>query len=85
VLDDEELSGGDFVRNIKQLTDLLRQIGDIAPNPATAAAARSAAEALFRGVVAASSGVETGSELILPDGPPDVAAARPALRPSAGA
>src|SRR5690606_6983534 len=27
VLDDEDLSGGDFVRNVKQLIDLLRQIG----------------------------------------------------------
>jgi len=58
VLGDEELSGGDFVRNIKQLIDLLRQMGEIAPVPATAATARAAAEALFRGVVAASSGVD---------------------------
>ncbi|MGE0726787.1 MAG: DEAD/DEAH box helicase [Acidimicrobiia bacterium] len=58
VLDDEELSGGDFVRNVKQLVDLLRQLGEIAPEPATAAAARAAAEALFRGVVSASSGVD---------------------------
>jgi ATP-dependent RNA helicase HelY len=55
VLEDEELSGGDFVRNVKQLVDLLRQLGEVAPEPATAAAARSAAEALVRGVVAASS------------------------------
>ena len=31
VLEDEELSGGDFVRNVKQLIDLLRGIGDVAP------------------------------------------------------
>ena len=31
VLEDEELSGGDFVRNVKQLIDLLRGIGDAAP------------------------------------------------------
>lgn len=55
VLDDEELSGGDFVRNAKQLIDLLRQVGDIAPDPATARTARTAADELFRGVVAASS------------------------------
>jgi ATP-dependent RNA helicase HelY len=55
VLEDEELSGGDFVRNVKQLIDLLRQLGDVAPVPATASAARSAADALFRGVVSASS------------------------------
>ena len=35
VLDDEDLSGGDFVRNVKQLIDLLRQVGDVAPDPAT--------------------------------------------------
>ncbi|MDP9005769.1 MAG: DEAD/DEAH box helicase [Actinomycetota bacterium] len=55
VLDDEELSGGDFVRNVKQLIDLLRQLGDVAPVPATANAARGAADRLFRGVIEASS------------------------------
>ncbi|HLH47110.1 MAG TPA: DEAD/DEAH box helicase [Acidimicrobiales bacterium] len=55
----EDLSGGDFVRNVKQLIDLLRQLGAVAPGPATAAAARSAAGEMFRGVVAASS-VTTG-------------------------
>ena len=55
VIEDEEMSGGDFVRNVKQLIDLLRQIGDVAPDPATARAARSSAEKLLRGVVAASS------------------------------
>jgi ATP-dependent RNA helicase HelY len=58
VLEDEELSGGDFVRNVKQLIDLLRGIGDVAPVTATAARARQAADALHRGVVTASSAVE---------------------------
>ncbi|CAN5607444.1 hypothetical protein BH20ACT2_BH20ACT2_06400 [soil metagenome] len=62
VLDDEDLSGGDFFRNIKQLIDLLRQLGEVAPVPATGRAARSAAEALFRGVVAASSVLTTADE-----------------------
>ncbi|HEV2767106.1 MAG TPA: DEAD/DEAH box helicase [Acidimicrobiales bacterium] len=57
VLEAEELSGGDFVRNVKQLIDLLRQLGEVAPLPATATAARSAADSLFRGVVEASSRV----------------------------
>ncbi|MFN8038084.1 MAG: DEAD/DEAH box helicase [Acidimicrobiales bacterium] len=57
VLEDEDLSGGDFVRNVKQLVDLLRQLGDAAADPATASAARQAADAVFRGVVAASSEV----------------------------
>jgi ATP-dependent RNA helicase HelY len=58
VLEDEDLSGGDFVRNVKQLLDLLRQVGDIAPDPETARGARRAADALHRGVVAASSVLE---------------------------
>ena len=52
---DEEMTGGDFVRHVKQCIDLLRQVADVAPKPATADAARVAAEACFRGVVAASS------------------------------
>ena len=59
ILADEEFSGGDFVRNMKQLLDLLRQIGEAAPNPATARTARAAGSALFRGVVSASSAVRS--------------------------
>jgi ATP-dependent RNA helicase HelY len=55
VLGDEDLSGGDFVRNVKTLIDLVRQVGDVAPDPDTARAARQAAEALRRGVVSISS------------------------------
>jgi ATP-dependent RNA helicase HelY len=54
------VTGGDFVRNIKQLIDLLRQIGDLAPDPGTARAAREGADRLYRGVVAASSVLGTG-------------------------
>ncbi len=53
--DDEDLTGGDFVRHVKQVIDLLHQIGDVAPNAETAERARGAARACFRGVVAASS------------------------------
>ena len=53
VLDDDELTGGDFVRHIKQCIDLLRQVGDVAPDPETRRAARDAATACHRGVVAA--------------------------------
>jgi superfamily II RNA helicase len=49
------MSGGDFVRNIKQVIDLLRQVAVVARNPDTARAARAAAERLLRDVVAASS------------------------------
>ncbi len=58
ILEGEELSGGDFVRNIKQLIDLLRGIAEVAPVPATAARARQAAEALQRGVVTATSSLD---------------------------
>jgi ATP-dependent RNA helicase HelY len=70
VLEDEELSGGDFVRNVKQLVDLLRGIGDAAPVPATAARARQAADALHRGVVTATSSLEVdGAEEATVDHP----------------
>jgi len=55
VLGDEDLSGGDFVRNTKTLLDLLRQVGEVAPDAATARNARRAAEAVHRGVVSVSS------------------------------
>jgi ATP-dependent RNA helicase HelY len=55
VMADEEISAGDFVRNAKQLIDLLRQLGDLAPDRDTAASAREAADRVFRDVVAASS------------------------------
>ena len=61
ILDDDDLSGGDFVRTIKQLIDLLRQMGDAAPVDATAAAARIAADSLFRGVVSASAPATIGA------------------------
>jgi len=64
VVAEEELSGGDFVRNVKQLIDLLRQIADVAPQRVTREAAADASERLFRGVVAASTVVppEDGGE-----------------------
>ena len=56
VLDeDDELTGGDFVRHVKQVVDLLRQLGAAAPDADTRATANAAADACFRGVVAASS------------------------------
>ncbi len=57
VLEDEEMTGGDFVRNVKQTIDLLRQVADVAPDPVTSATARAAADACLRGVIAASSAV----------------------------
>ncbi len=54
---DDDMTGGDFVRHVKQCIDLLRQVGEVAPNPVTAETARAAADACFRGVIAASSAV----------------------------
>jgi len=62
VLEDEELSGGDFVRNVKQLIDLLRQVAEVAPVTVTAARAGQAADALQRGVVVATSSLEVDDE-----------------------
>jgi ATP-dependent RNA helicase HelY len=57
IIADEAMTGGDFVRNIKQLIDLLRQMGDAADEDDTRRACRRAADNLFRGVVSASSTV----------------------------
>ena len=66
VVGDEELTGGDFVRAVKQLIDLLRQLALIAPSPGTRRAAAAAAEAAFRGVVADSSApAEVGASVTI--------------------
>ncbi len=57
ILDDQDMTGGDFVRTVKQIVDLLRQVGTVALNAETAATARSAADLCMRGVVFASSQV----------------------------
>ncbi|MHB1912078.1 MAG: DEAD/DEAH box helicase, partial [Acidimicrobiales bacterium] len=62
VVGEDSLSGGDFVRNTKSLIDLVRQLVQVTEDPDAAAAARAGAEALFRGVVAASSMVSVESE-----------------------
>ena len=55
VMGEIEMTGGDFVRNIRQLLDLLRTMAQTAVVPATAETAGQAAERLLHGVVAASS------------------------------
>jgi ATP-dependent RNA helicase HelY len=62
IIADEEISGGDFVRNVKQLIDLLRQLAEIAPAEEIRRAARTASDRLFRGVVAASSIISAGED-----------------------
>ncbi|MGI9604268.1 MAG: DEAD/DEAH box helicase [Acidimicrobiales bacterium] len=61
-LDMDFLSGGDFVRNIKQLVDLLHQLGHVIDRRSTATVAREAADALHRGVVAVSTALDDGEE-----------------------
>lgn len=58
VILDEDLTGGDFVRNVRQLIDLLRQLAEVAPRRDTRDAARRAAEALVRGVIVSSGSIE---------------------------
>ena len=57
VLEEDELTAGDFVRTIKQLIDLLRQLSIVLFDEEDRNAASKAAEMCFRGVVAASSSV----------------------------
>jgi ATP-dependent RNA helicase HelY len=52
VVGEEELTGGDFVRTMKQLVDLARQVALVAPDAVTRERAREAAALAFRGVVA---------------------------------
>ncbi len=47
-----DMTAGDFVRNVKQVADLLRQLRDALPGTAVGETAREAARALVRGVVA---------------------------------
>jgi len=54
ILGEEELSGGDFVRQMRQVTDLLSQLGKSAPTAPTRATARQAVRLVDRGLVAAS-------------------------------
>ena len=54
ILDDEELSGGDFVRQMRQVTDLLSQLAKAAPSASTRGTARQAVRLVDRGLVAAS-------------------------------
>jgi ATP-dependent RNA helicase HelY len=49
---DEDDAPGDFVRSMKQLIDLLRQIEEIAPNADLATRVRDTIESLQRGVIA---------------------------------
>lgn len=58
----DDMSAGDFVRNVKQLIDLLRQLANVLSDEKSASASAKASVALFRGVVAASSAVGTDGQ-----------------------
>lgn len=67
ILDTEELSGGDFVRSMKQVGDVLTQIAVMAPSPATRKCARNAVAKVQRGIVDApvdltSEDIDTGTD-----------------------
>ncbi|HUW77874.1 MAG TPA: RNA helicase, partial [Candidatus Nanopelagicaceae bacterium] len=55
VLRDSDLTAGDFVRNCKQLIDLLGQIATVTSKPGIQKAALSARKSILRGVVATAS------------------------------
>ena len=66
VLRETEVAPGDFVRNIRQLIDLVRQLAQVAPEPATREAAQLAVALIRRGVVGADDPGSVGSAT---DGP----------------
>jgi ATP-dependent RNA helicase HelY len=76
VLERAELAPGDFVRNVKQLIDLLRQLA-VVGRPETAASARLAAALLQRGVVAAAAGPTVALDDDPEPPPPAAGAASP--------
>ncbi len=51
ILGTEELSGGDFVRSMKQVIDVLSQIATVAANPTTKSTAYAAVDLVRRGIV----------------------------------
>jgi ATP-dependent RNA helicase HelY len=63
VLRDAEVAPGDFVRNIRQLIDLVRQIAQVATDPGTRRSADLAVALLRRGVVGADDPAGPGSAL----------------------
>jgi ATP-dependent RNA helicase HelY len=61
VLRETDVAPGDFVRNVRQLIDLMRQLAQAAPDPTTAEAAELAVALLRRGVVGADDPAAVGS------------------------
>ncbi|HXW38814.1 MAG TPA: hypothetical protein VEJ44_03895, partial [Acidimicrobiales bacterium] len=66
VLRRTDVAPGDFVRNVRQLVDLLQQLAQVAPQPATRTASERAVRLLRRGVVLADEPAGVGSAPPLP-------------------
>ncbi len=66
VLRQADVAPGDFVRTVRQLIDLMRQLAEVARHPATRADARLAVSLLRRGVVGADDPAALGSAPHLP-------------------
>ena len=64
-----DTSPGDFVRNARQLADLLRQLAVVAPDPETASTCTAAGHRIVRGVVAAGLDVMADEPAVEADGP----------------
>ena len=61
VLRETDIAPGDFVRNVRQVIDLVRQLAQVAPEPGTREAAQLAVALLRRGVVGADDPASLGS------------------------
>ena len=57
---DDDTTPGDFVRTMKQLIDLLRQVAQHAPDEATRSVAENAVHRVLRGVVLSASSMPIG-------------------------
>jgi ATP-dependent RNA helicase HelY len=55
ILDEDDVTAGDFVRTMKQLIDILRQFSTLDDQSVDTTASTQAAKSLFTGVIAASS------------------------------
>ena len=61
LVDDGDIAGGDIVRNLRQVIDLCRQIGDVVSDPDVRTVAREAVSHCTRGVVLDIAGVDSPS------------------------
>lgn len=62
LVDDGDVAGGDIVRNLRQVIDLCRQLGDVSPDPVIRSAARNAVTMCTRGVVIDVAGADSSTD-----------------------